>query len=157
MPSCNRPSTGTYVLVTHLRRRQVIDVGRLGTYPFRRGYYLYVGSAFGPGGLDARIRRHLKDTQKSHWHIDYLDAVAPIVDVWFSTHHERLECPWAAILEGVPALEQPVRGFGASDCACRSHLFYSRERPPWSRYRQRLGGGPERWRPGVRDPRTLTG
>lgn len=50
---------GTYVLVIRLREPQEISVGRLGVFPFHHGYYVYIGSAFGPGGLKARIRRHL--------------------------------------------------------------------------------------------------
>jgi len=36
------------------------------------GYYIYIGSAFGPGGVRARMLRHLRADKPKHWHIDYL-------------------------------------------------------------------------------------
>ncbi|MBT8467436.1 MAG: DUF123 domain-containing protein, partial [Deltaproteobacteria bacterium] len=35
-----------------------VEVGRLGTICFDAPFYVYVGSAFGPGGLAARLRAH---------------------------------------------------------------------------------------------------
>lgn len=47
--------SGTYILILSSPARSTIDVGRLGRMTLAHGYYLYVGSAFGPGGLRARI------------------------------------------------------------------------------------------------------
>jgi hypothetical protein len=67
-------SRGTYVLVLQLYQLIKIEIGRLGLISFEPGYYLYTGSALGPGGLSGRISQHLRQkTQKrSHWHIDAL-------------------------------------------------------------------------------------
>ncbi len=51
---------GTYVLVMRLGRLRRVRVGRLGVQEFPAGLYLYVGSAFGPGGLRARIRASVR-------------------------------------------------------------------------------------------------
>jgi len=49
---------GTYLLLLRLEEDREIEIGRLGSLFFPRGYYLYVGSAMGPGGLVARLARH---------------------------------------------------------------------------------------------------
>lgn len=139
--------TGTYLLVLYLPNWHDIDVGSLGTLTFERGYYLYIGSAFGPGGLDARIRRHLRRVKKHRWHIDYLSAEASIIETWFSNQSVKHECRWAKILEGVSDLGMPVIGFGSSDCSCASHLFYSKKKPILTHYRHRLSSGIKRWEP----------
>jgi len=81
------PSLGerTYVLILRLKRNRKIRIGRSkGSSPilFRAGYYAYVGSAFGPGGLKSRVKRHLRMDKKTVWHIDYLREVAEPVEVW---------------------------------------------------------------------------
>ena len=55
---------GTYVLVVNLDRHRQITIGRRSTRQFQPGYYLYVGSAFGPGGLKARVGRHMRSEKK---------------------------------------------------------------------------------------------
>ncbi len=37
-----------------------IQIGKLGQFKFKKGYYAYVGSAFGPGGLNSRIKHHIE-------------------------------------------------------------------------------------------------
>ncbi len=49
--------TGSYALLMENRRCSSILVGALGEVEFKRGFYVYIGSAFGPGGVDARVRR----------------------------------------------------------------------------------------------------
>ena len=62
---------GPYVLIASLDRVKSIEIGRLGKYQVVPGFYAYVGSAFGSGGLRARIGHHLESTAAPHWHIDY--------------------------------------------------------------------------------------
>lgn len=137
--------TGTYILSIRLRKQQEISVGKLGAFPFNQGYYLYIGSAFGPGGLNARIKRHLQCTKKHHWHIDCLASEETIIDVWFSGDRDKHECRWVNLLEGVPALQNPIPGFGSSDCSCPSHLFYGKNKPIYSQYRELFGDMLEVW------------
>jgi Uri superfamily endonuclease len=120
---------GTYALVLAATKRQTISVGRLGTFDVCLGFYVYIGSAFGPGGLAARIGRHARQEKAFRWHVDYLRAVADLVEVWFRPGRRRQECSWAKRLAWMPGAGTPMPGFGASDCSCRSHLMYFRERP----------------------------
>ncbi|MGC9523845.1 MAG: GIY-YIG nuclease family protein, partial [Anaerolineae bacterium] len=77
-----------------LRSSRQITVGALGTWRFPEGTYLYVGSAWGPGGLRARLSRHLRGSPKVRWHVDYLRAHADPIAVWMASD-ARVECAWA--------------------------------------------------------------
>ncbi|MDN3517735.1 GIY-YIG nuclease family protein [Aquisalimonas lutea] len=114
---------GTYVLVLRLERGCVCRVGRLGEVAFPQGTYCYVGSAFGPGGLRARLQRHARPPGRCHWHVDYLRAVAEVARAWFLPGPRRHEHAWARALAASSALELAVPRFGASDCDCPGHLF----------------------------------
>jgi Uri superfamily endonuclease len=75
---------GTYVLIAFVAQMKRLEIGRLGAYDIVPGYYAYVGSAFGAGGLRARIGHHLESTATPHWHIDYLLGVAEPIEVWYT-------------------------------------------------------------------------
>jgi Uri superfamily endonuclease len=118
---------GTYALALWLAQPATIAVGRLGEFTFPAGYYLYVGSALGPGGLKARLARHLRrqaSDKRIHWHIDYLRERAAWVGAWAQASARRLECRWAAAVLRRPGAQVVAPGFGASDCRCRSHLVH---------------------------------
>jgi Uri superfamily endonuclease len=116
---------GTYLLLMRLHREVEITVGRLGTFGFPAGFYCYVGSARGPSGIGARVRRHLMRRKRPHWHVDYLLGEAQVTEIWTTASTDRLECVWAQTLLSLPEVTAPVRGFGSSDCRCPAHLFYS--------------------------------
>jgi Uri superfamily endonuclease len=103
---------------------QTITVGRLGVMLTQPGYYVYVGSALGPGGLAGRLHHHLSPVRKPHWHIDYLRRVTAIVAVWYSVGSTRYEHVWASVLAQMAGATVLLHGFGASDCACTAHLFH---------------------------------
>ena len=111
---------GSYILVLDLAEDVHLTVGRLGTFTFPAGLYLYCGSAL--NGLEARIHRHLSRDKKLHWHIDYLTKVATIVEVWWVVSEERLECRWAKAITKQGG-EVVAGGFGSSDCRCATHLL----------------------------------
>lgn len=119
---------GTYLLVLSLRSEQRIWVGALGEIEFPAGWYLYAGSALGPGGLHARLARHQRRlttqgmVKRAHWHVDYLREYADWGGAWIREGDRRLECDWAAALRRLPASEVVAPGFGASDCGCPAHL-----------------------------------
>ena len=115
---------GTYILLMRLAAPHTIPIGRLGVFDFAAGYYAYVGSAFGSGGLAGRLSHHLKPAPRPHWHIDYLRQIAPLVELCYSASDTRLECVWAAELKQMPGAGIPIPRFGASDCRCEAHLFY---------------------------------
>lgn len=123
------PTKGTYALVLHLECGKEITIGKLGTFTFPAGYYLYVGSALGPGGLEARLARHRRRDKKLRWHIDYLLEHAQLVEVWSAALPGKLECVWAQAAQHLPGAEIPVPGFGSSDCHCSSHLIYLARKP----------------------------
>src|SRR5690349_15183396 len=116
---------GTYVLISFVSQVKRITIGRLGKFDIVPGCYAYVGSAFGAGGLKARIRHHLESTAAPHWHIDYLLQVAEPVEVWYTNADQKLEHHWADLLEHVPQFRIPIPRFGSSDYhrSHSSHLF----------------------------------
>ena len=114
---------GTYGLVLTLARTTRCTIGALGEHTLPPGPYCYVGSAWGAGGLRARVGRHLRGDGTVRWHIDYLRQHAEPTAVWLAPK-AHLECTWAAYLEAAPGLEVVVPRFGASDCTCAAHLFH---------------------------------
>jgi Uri superfamily endonuclease len=134
----SEPTKGTYALVLHLEGREEITVGKLGTFSFPTGYYLYLGSALGTGGLEARLARHRRRDKKLHWHIDYLLEHAQLVEVLSTASTARLECLWAQAARQLPGGETPVPGFGSSDCRCPSHLIRLASTPSYEEFTARL-------------------
>lgn len=138
--ACLPSLPGTYVLVLTVSRRLEIAVGKLGLLEAGPGFYVYVGSALGPGGLAARIGRHCRREKRLRWHVDYLRAVAQLEEVWYATGKGRRECRWAKALWGMPGASVPMAGFGASDCGCRSHLSFFTMPPSLADFRRKLQG-----------------
>ncbi|MFC4358988.1 DUF123 domain-containing protein [Halobium salinum] len=122
---------GSYTLLFELAEAARIGVGALGSHAFDAGWYAYTGSALGTGGF-ARIDRHERvaagDHDVRHWHVDYLGGhpAATLRGVETAVGRD-VECAVARRLG-----DGPVSGFGASDCACESHLAY---RPSEARLR----------------------
>ncbi|MBN2095658.1 MAG: GIY-YIG nuclease family protein [Candidatus Aenigmarchaeota archaeon] len=111
---------GAYVIVLEVEKDCSLAVGALGELHFRKGIYLYVGSAM--NNLEKRTRRHLRKEKTLRWHIDYL-TVSPFVNVravYFRESSRKEECEIAGL---VAKHGTPVMGFGCSDCRCHSHLF----------------------------------
>ncbi len=110
-----------YFVIFRLNEDKEIEVGKLGRMRFKRGYYVYVGSA--KRGLNKRIRRHMRKNKKLRWHVDYLSVEAEFVDA-FKVGVDECELAKVAseVMEG-------VKKFGCSDCKCQSHLFFSEKYP----------------------------
>ncbi|ADY72939.1 protein of unknown function DUF123 [Desulfurobacterium thermolithotrophum DSM 11699] len=87
----------------------------------KKGVYVYVGSAFGSGGLRKRISRHLRKKKKKHWHLDFIstDSSFKVLEIWI-IEDRKLEC---SLANSISETEKPVIGFGSTDCNCPSHLF----------------------------------
>ncbi|GAB6182274.1 DNA/RNA nuclease SfsA [Thermodesulfovibrio hydrogeniphilus] len=117
--------SGSYLLIVKLEKDLKINVGNLGEVYFRKGYYVYVGSAM--KALSKRIQRHRIRRKKLFWHVDYLREEANFIDVLPIRTHDRLECEIARRVEKIS--EWSVSGFGASDCKCKSHLYGFSENP----------------------------
>lgn len=132
---------GTYALLLHLADAAAITIGRLGTFAFSAGWYVYVGSAFGPGGLAGRLSHHLHPAPKPHWHIDYLRQQAIIREIWLLADPVRFEHAWAERLKALPGARFPAPRFGASDCRCPAHLIGFDARPQFADFSQHIPQG----------------
>ena len=129
---------GSYALVLHRSRGGSIMVGKFGILQFRAGFYVYIGSAFGPGGVRSRVGRHLQGSESRHWHIDYFRPGAEIIEVWYSNDPIRREHDWAQHLMASVGAKVPLRGFGSSDCQCRSHFVFFPACPKFDRFHEKL-------------------
>ncbi|HYA22015.1 MAG TPA: DUF123 domain-containing protein [Thermoproteota archaeon] len=92
---------------------------------FHPGLYLYVGSARGPGGLRARVARHLRRDKVRKWHIDYLTASSSfnLIGVFMGMSKKWMESALVTelIKEG---MDQIIPRFGnTDDSKTESHLL----------------------------------
>ncbi len=129
---------GVYVLHLRIEKKARANVGRLGRIVFAAGYYAYVGRAFGPGGLFARLTHHLRPSTSPHWHIDFLRPHGVVDKIWWSRTAPACEHSWARGLMRLRGASAPVRGFGSSDCRCDSHLIHLTRRPRRAAFRRHL-------------------
>lgn len=132
------PCSGTYALILVSTEARCLRVGRLGSLALRLGWYVYVGSAFGPGGVGARLSHHRRRAARPHWHIDHLRLHTQLERAWYTHDPVRREHQWAQVMQRLPGAEMPVRGFGASDCACASHLVHFARRPSLRRFQREI-------------------
>jgi len=111
---------GTYCLLIDVKKDSLIEIGALKKVFFKKGSYVYVGSAM--NSLEKRIQRHFSKEKKLHWHIDYLLANqnVEIKKAYIKESAKKEEC---IIAKKIALLGKPVEGFGCSDCSCGSHLF----------------------------------
>jgi Uri superfamily endonuclease len=131
---------GTYVLLLQVTRMRRLMIGRSGTFDFQPGFYAYVGSAFGAGGLRARVAHHLAAVAVPHWHIDYLMGLATPLEVWYAVGNRKLERDWVEMLERERRCRCPIPRFGSSDYrrSRTSHLFFTKRRPSFGWFEQRV-------------------
>ena len=122
-------SPGTYCILFRRLLGGSIKVGKLGRFNFPAGHYLYIGSALGPGGLAGRLRRHLSREKRLHWHVDFLDQESTVTELWVGFGTAKKEHSWASTIKRMPGANEPIIGFGSSDCQCSSHLFHFLEVP----------------------------
>ena len=112
---------GTYILLLQLPMPARVVIGRRRCFALEAGLYAYVGSALGPGGLRARLRRHASRPSRTHWHVDRLTPLTRLEGALIREDPHRLECVWARWVDRES--RSCVRGFGSCDCACPGHLF----------------------------------
>ncbi|HET6491036.1 MAG TPA: DNA/RNA nuclease SfsA [Syntrophales bacterium] len=116
---------GSYLLLLEIARSRSVDVGSLGKILFRKGYYVYTGSA--RLNLTKRIERHLRRRKQFHWHIDYLRDRAESCRALPVRSSSDLEHDMAIALGKLA--DWTVPRFGSSDCKCTTHLFGFKENP----------------------------
>ena len=109
---------GAYVLLIALKGpvEVVVPPGRT---RLEAGRYLYCGSAHGPGGIRARLSRHMRSGKSVRWHVDQLTETGTVAGAW--VFPGAGECELVRVLSH---LQAPLPGFGSSDCSrCVSHLL----------------------------------
>lgn len=129
---------GTYALIFLGNQSVEITVGKLGMFKVSPGTYIYIGSAFGPGGLQSRISHHRKQFTVKHWHIDYLKPMIQLEQIWYTCDPVPREHTWAQVIGSFYNATIPLNGFGSSDCRCPSHLFYFPRGPVILEFQERL-------------------
>lgn len=108
-----------YSIFLLIEKECEVEIGKLGTYFFQPGVYVYVGSA--KRNLLKRIERHICIEKKKRWHMDYIRPFGTIVKI-ITYDHSLGECNLAGkfIAKG----DIPVPRMGSSDCKCPSHFIY---------------------------------
>ncbi len=114
-------AAGAYALVIELASPVAIDRPRRAV--LSAGVYVYAGSARGPGGIRARVARHLRRVKPERWHVDRLTA-SPDAALSVIALPGGEECGIVAALVRHAHATVPVPGFGSSDCrSCPAHLL----------------------------------
>lgn len=118
----NQP--GNYLIVGALKQEEMFSAKSFEKRILPKGIYFYCGAAHGPGGLRARIRRHLNPQTVRFWHFDYLKDRLAILEVWWQVDEHNRECESLHALADLPGAVFPIAGFGAGDCSnrCPAHL-----------------------------------
>ena len=122
---------GAYRLIIYLSTDREIEIGALGKFLFKKGWYVYTGSAM--NNLQKRVDRHNRKEKTLRWHIDYFlnDSCTEIEETLYYPSDEKNECELNAMLLVEPGVSVPVKGFGSSDCSvCPAHLLYFGKRKP---------------------------
>ena len=113
---------GAYAVALHLSQPVPLALNAVSGSTAPAGWHVYLGSARGPGGLKARLSRHLRRKKKVHWHVDRLTLRADLLLA--STVREGDECSLVERLLKEQDLMCLLPGFGSTDCrTCPSHLL----------------------------------
>ena len=130
------PAKGAYILVIDLSEPLICNIKSLKNPQLPSGRYAYCGSAYGGGGIAARVARHLKsEGRRSHWHIDHLTAAGEVVD-WLAIDG-GIECDLVSEISSAYGGKTIVKGFGSTDCQiCETHLLKVRRNFSLARWRK---------------------
>jgi Uri superfamily endonuclease len=110
---------GAYAMAIELADEVAVTLSGRSPIVLPAGRYLYCGSAKGPGGLKARLSRHMRRGKPVRWHVDQLTEQGLVIGSWIFPGGD--ECRLVQMCSHLP---MPIAGFGSSDCAtCRSHLL----------------------------------
>lgn len=119
---------GAYLLAIAINNPITLTITTLSANQIEAGFYIYCGSARGPGGIKARLKRHFSQNKRKHWHIDHLTLQAS--GLWALAVPDGDECQLTSELTNSKSFTIPIKGFGASDCkTCQSHLLQWNEVP----------------------------
>ncbi|MGE4432278.1 MAG: DUF123 domain-containing protein [Sphingobium sp.] len=122
------PTGGAYALMFDLAE-PALFCGPNGSHQIEPGRYVYAGSAYGPGGMRARVGRHFRKSKAIRWHIDHLTQQAGMLQA--ALIEGGAECNIVRVLVATGEFRIPLKGFGSTDCRrCRSHLLHLRAGGP---------------------------
>ena len=122
----NLTKSGSYLLILENRSDEKIEIGHLGKVSFKKGYYVYIGSAM--NGLDQRVKRHYRFRKNKRWHIDYIcPEPMQIIKDFKIRRIDRLEDKIAKRVMLIS--DNYIPNFGSSDSAVDSHLFFFKDSP----------------------------
>ncbi len=116
---------GYYALIMKVSSRLVVRTRGGRVFNLDPGIYVYLGSAKGPGGIRARVARHLRRNKKAHWHIDYLTS-HPSVEIHAVLSFTGEEADMESLLaQRLIDKLKPIPGFGSTDKRNDpTHLYY---------------------------------
>ncbi|MFW9855384.1 MAG: DUF123 domain-containing protein [Candidatus Thorarchaeota archaeon] len=141
---------GIYIVIMTLHNDTFIQA-RKRKWQLRTGTYLYFGSARGQTStsLNHRIARHVRQSKKCFWHIDYLTTspCIEIVDIWYTFDPDVTECSLLRRIYGDLTFGVIINGFGSSDCPnkCQGHLLFLPSEVLFSLNRRFSSSGLQQW------------
>ena len=116
------PDRGAYILAIQLIEHTPIKTQSTEQVVLPPGLYAYAGSARGPGGIRARLRRHFRPQKKPHWHVDQLTTAHCTLEALAVVDGD--ECQLVDLLLSDAGIRTAIDGFGSTDCVvCQSHLL----------------------------------
>jgi len=112
---------GAYVLLINLGGPLSLDMPAFRGKSLASGLYGYCGSAFGPGGIRARVSRHLRGDKPMRWHVDRLTVAGRVEQAGIRIGGRECDLAGELLARGCMAV---LPGFGSSDCrGCPAHLL----------------------------------
>jgi len=118
--------SGSYLLILENHEDINIKIGQLGKISFKKGYYVYIGSAM--NGLDQRLNRHHRSLKKKRWHIDYISPnPMRLIKDFKIRRRDRVEDKIADDLMKIA--DGYILNFGSSDSRLKSHLLFFKKSP----------------------------
>ncbi|MFA9555894.1 DUF123 domain-containing protein [Evansella sp. AB-rgal1] len=110
-----------YVIMMNLLEDRHVAIGKLGSFLFHKGTYIYVGSA--KKNIQARVKRHInKEKPTRRWHIDFFSSNTSVIGFITFPHHKG-ECQLKDFIQKQFHGTVVAKGLGSSDCSCDSHLL----------------------------------
>jgi histidyl-tRNA synthetase len=106
--------SGTYAIVIELADTAAVTLSSRSPIVSPAGRYLYCGSAKGPGGLKARLSRHMRRGKLVRWHVDQLTDRGLVIGSWIFPGGD--ECKLVQMCSHLP---MPIAEFGSSCATCR--------------------------------------
>jgi Uri superfamily endonuclease len=109
---------GSYLLFMNVQEKIEVS-SKSSCWIIDSGLYVYVGSAMST--LTGRVKRHLTEKKKKHWHIDFLTSRSKIILAILLPSKAKKE---EEISQLVNEFGKPIKGFGSTDCkGLKSNLY----------------------------------